>query len=43
VWEGDVGGIGYHRHGHPLPPETLEIAKAADAGAVRRGRRSLVR
>jgi len=37
VWEGDVGGIGYHRHGHPLPPETLEMAKAADAvlfGAV---------
>lgn len=37
VWEGDVGGIGYRRHGHPLPPETLEMAKAADAvlfGAV---------
>ena len=37
VWEGDVGGIGYKRHGHPLPPETLEMAKAADAvlfGAV---------
>ena len=36
-WEGDVGGVGYHRHAHPLPPETLEIAKAADAvlfGAV---------
>jgi 3-isopropylmalate dehydrogenase len=33
----DVGGTAYHRHGHPLPPETLEIAKAADAllfGAV---------
>ena len=37
VWEGDVGGAGYHRHGHPLPPETLEMARAADAvlfGAV---------
>jgi 3-isopropylmalate dehydrogenase len=37
VWEGDVGGIGYKRHGHPLPPETLEMARAADAvlfGAV---------
>ena len=37
VWEGDVGGIGYKRHGHPLPPETIEMAKAADAvlfGAV---------
>ncbi|HWK41669.1 MAG TPA: 3-isopropylmalate dehydrogenase [Croceibacterium sp.] len=37
VWEADVGGIGYKRHGHPLPPETLEMAKAADAvlfGAV---------
>lgn len=37
VWEGDAGGIGYKRHGHPLPPETLEMAKAADAvlfGAV---------
>ena len=37
VWEGDVGGIGYHRHGHPLPPETLAMAQAADAvlfGAV---------
>lgn len=37
IWEGDVGGAGYHRHGHPLPPETLEMAQAADAvlfGAV---------
>ncbi|WP_126172399.1 3-isopropylmalate dehydrogenase [Altericroceibacterium xinjiangense] len=37
LWQGDVGGIGYHRHGHPLPPETLEMTKAADAvlfGAV---------
>jgi 3-isopropylmalate dehydrogenase len=37
IWEGDVGGMGYRRHGHPLPPETLEMAKAADAvlfGAV---------
>jgi len=37
LWEGDVGGVGYKRHGHPLPPETLEMAKAADAvlfGAV---------
>lgn len=37
LWEGDVGGIAYRRHGHPLPPETLEMARAADAvlfGAV---------
>ncbi|WP_305095604.1 3-isopropylmalate dehydrogenase [Croceibacterium aestuarii] len=37
LWEADVGGIGYKRHGHPLPPETLEMAKGADAvlfGAV---------
>ena len=37
TWHGDVGGAGYRRHGHPLPPETLEMAKAADAvlfGAV---------
>ena len=35
--EADVGGIAYQRHGHPLPPETLEAAKSADAilfGAV---------
>jgi len=35
--EADVGGAAYHRHAHPLPPETLAIAKAADAvlfGAV---------
>jgi 3-isopropylmalate dehydrogenase len=33
----DVGGIAYFKHGHPLPPGTLEAAKAADAilfGAV---------
>ncbi|MGD9664095.1 MAG: 3-isopropylmalate dehydrogenase [Novosphingobium sp.] len=33
----DVGGTGYKNHGHPLPPATLEAAKAADAvlfGAV---------
>ncbi len=37
IWEADVGGVAYHRHGHPLPPETLAMAKAADAvlfGAV---------
>ena len=37
IFEGDVGGIAYARHGHPLPPETLEMARAADAvlfGAV---------
>lgn len=35
--EGDVGGMAYKRHGHPLPPETLAVAHAADAilfGAV---------
>lgn len=37
LFEGDVGGIAYKRHGYPLPPETLEMAHAADAilfGAV---------
>ncbi|MBX7527197.1 3-isopropylmalate dehydrogenase [Qipengyuania vesicularis] len=37
IWEGDVGGIAYKRHGHPLPQETIEMAQAADAvlfGAV---------
>ncbi len=35
--EGDVGGVAYRKHGHPLPPETLSIAHACDAvlfGAV---------
>ncbi|MBV1688358.1 3-isopropylmalate dehydrogenase [Novosphingobium sp. G106] len=35
--EGDVGGAAYRKHGHPLPPETLEIAKSSGAilfGAV---------
>ena len=35
--EADVGGAGYKRHSHPLPPRTLELAKSADAvlfGAV---------
>jgi 3-isopropylmalate dehydrogenase len=35
--EGDVGGAGYRLNGHPLPPETLAMAKEADAvlfGAV---------
>jgi len=34
---GDVGGVAYHKHGHPLPPETLELVESADAvlfGAV---------
>lgn len=37
LFEGDVGGAAYHRHGHPLPAETLEMAREADAvlfGAV---------
>ena len=37
LFEGDVGGIAYQRHGRPLPAETLEMARAADAvlfGAV---------
>ena len=37
LFEGDVGGAAYHRHGHPLPEETLAMARAADAvlfGAV---------
>ena len=35
--ESDVGGVAYKRHGHPLPAETLQAAKSADAilfGAV---------
>ncbi|MEE4452567.1 3-isopropylmalate dehydrogenase [Novosphingobium resinovorum] len=35
--EGDVGGAAYRKHGHPLPPATLEIARSSDAilfGAV---------
>lgn len=27
--EGDVGGAAYRKHGHPLPQETLDIAKAS--------------
>jgi len=37
VASADVGGAAYQAHGHPLPPETLELAKSADAvlfGAV---------
>ncbi len=37
LFEGDVGGAAYRRHGHPLPQETLTIAKSCDAvlfGAV---------
>ncbi len=33
----DVGGAAYRKHGHPLPPETLETARKSDAilfGAV---------
>ncbi|HVZ46083.1 MAG TPA: 3-isopropylmalate dehydrogenase [Ramlibacter sp.] len=33
----DAGGVAYERHGHPLPPATLKLAKEADAvlfGAV---------
>ena len=35
--EAEVGGAAYYRHGHPLPPATLETARGADAilfGAV---------
>jgi 3-isopropylmalate dehydrogenase len=35
--EADVGGTAYHKHGHPLPPATLDLARRADAilfGAV---------
>ena len=37
LFEGDVGGAAYKRHGHPLPAETLATARACDAilfGAV---------
>ncbi|WP_298304144.1 3-isopropylmalate dehydrogenase [uncultured Erythrobacter sp.] len=37
LFEGDVGGVAYKRHGHPLPPETLTMARECDAvlfGAV---------
>ena len=29
--EGDVGAAAWRKHGHPLPPQTLEIAQACDA------------
>lgn len=35
--EGDVGAAAYRKHGHPLPPQTLETARSAGAilfGAV---------
>jgi 3-isopropylmalate dehydrogenase len=35
--EGDVGAAAYRKHGHPLPPQTLETARACEAilfGAV---------
>ncbi len=35
--EADVGGAAYQSYGHPLPPETLDLARRADAilfGAV---------
>jgi len=31
LFEGDVGAAAYRRHGHPLPQETLDMARAADA------------
>ncbi len=37
LFEGDVGGVAYKRHGQPLPEETLTMAREADAvlfGAV---------
>ncbi len=37
LFDGDVGAVAYQRHGVPLPAETLEMARAADAvlfGAV---------
>ncbi len=37
LFEGDVGAAAYRRHGHPLPAETLTMAREADAvlfGAV---------
>ncbi|MCC6924851.1 3-isopropylmalate dehydrogenase [Novosphingobium sp.] len=35
--EGDVGGMAYKKHGHPLPAATLDLARASDGilfGAV---------
>jgi len=29
LFTGDVGGAAWHRHGHPLPEETLAMARAA--------------
>jgi len=31
LMEGDVGAAAYRKHGHPLPPATLEVAHACDA------------
>ena len=42
--EGDVGGVAYRKHGHPLPPQTLEIARSSEARsrpAACRGFRSI--
>lgn len=27
--EGDVGGAAYRKHGHPLPPQTLDVARSS--------------
>ena len=37
LFEGDVGGAAYKRHGHPLPAETIDLVRRCDAilfGAV---------
>ena len=38
--EAPVGGAAYRAAGHPLPPETLDLARARRCDPVRRGRRS---
>ena len=38
--ERDFGGIAIDRHGVPLPAETLDACKRADAILARRGRRA---
>ena len=35
LFEGDVGGAAFHKHGHPLPEETLTMAR--EAGVEFRG------
>ena len=41
--EADVGGAAYHRHGHPLPPETLVMCVTCDRMPASRRKRTTPR